>query len=137
MAIRFLTAAASVVPLALSTATRQLVASTLVAVAALLVLPNCSYAAEGVVQSELPLGASTAVTFSHSSVDALAGTSTLLGVVTDAREVPEFYGNTIRQEAPSAASITIVGLARYFEGVIGATLTGPLGQTLSGSRSIQ
>jgi hypothetical protein len=81
-------------------------------------------------------GSSSAAIYYHSPADAQANKDPVLGGVIDAGVVNEFFGPTYRLETPALTSVGLLGLAGYFEGVIGATLTGPLGQTMSGSLRI-
>jgi hypothetical protein len=78
---------------------------------------------------------SSAAIYYRSSKDALASKAPILGGMIDAGVGDEFFGLVYRLEEPAVASIRRLRLAGYFEGVMGATLTGPLGQTISGSRS--
>jgi hypothetical protein len=96
-------------------------------------LPNVSESAPAV--PGLP-GQSSAAIYYHSSVDAHVNNDPILGGVIDRGVVDEFLGPTYRLETQVPASVGLLRLAGYFEGIIGATLTGSLGQTISGSRSI-
>jgi hypothetical protein len=81
-------------------------------------------------------GPSFAAIYYRSLSDAQTSKDPILGGVIDTGVVNEVFGPTYRLEAPALASIGLLRLAGYFEGVMGATLTGPLGQTISGSRSV-
>jgi hypothetical protein len=81
-------------------------------------------------------GPSSAAIYYHSSVDARANENPVLGGVIDSGVVDEFLGPAYRLETQVPASVWRLRLAGYFEGIMGATLTGPLGQTISGSQSI-